>query len=58
MKRRRIVGAMVAGLAMVFFAIVTRALLVTAGTDGRQAGTLADLALAGRPQLVEFFHPL
>jgi hypothetical protein len=58
MTRRRIITAAVAAMALVFFAIATRALLDTAGSDGRQAGTPADLELAGRPQLVEFFHPL
>jgi hypothetical protein len=43
---------------VVFLVIATRALLDTAGSHGRVAGTPADLELAGRPQLVEFFHPL
>jgi hypothetical protein len=58
MSRRRITTVAVAALVVVFFAIATRALLDTAGSDGRVAGTPADLELAGRPQLVEFFHPL
>jgi hypothetical protein len=57
MSRRRITTAAVTALIVVFFAIAVRALLDTAGSGGRHAGTLADLELAGRPQLVEFFHP-
>jgi len=58
MNQRRITAAVLAGLAGIFLVIATRALLDTAGSDGRVAGTPADLELAGRPQLVEFFHPL
>jgi hypothetical protein len=58
MNQRRIAAAVVAGLAMVFLTLAVRALLETAGSDGRVAGSPADLELAGRPQLVEFFHPL
>jgi hypothetical protein len=59
MSRRHITIA-VAVLAVVFFGVMTRALLDTAGSDGVawKLGTPADLELAGRPQLVEFFHPL
>lgn len=58
MTRRRIITAAVAGFAMAFFAITTRVLLDTAGGDGAwKLSTPADLELAGRPQLVEFFHP-
>jgi hypothetical protein len=58
MNQRRIITAVMAGVAVVFLVIATRALLDTAGSHGRVAGTPADLELAGRPQLVEFFHPL
>jgi hypothetical protein len=59
MSRRHITIA-VAVLAVVFFGVMTRALLDTTGSDGAawKLGTPADLELAGRPQLVEFFHPL
>jgi hypothetical protein len=58
MNQRRFIAAVVTGLAVIFLFMVTLALLDIANSDGRRAGTVADLVLAGRPQLVEFFHPL
>jgi hypothetical protein len=57
---RRLITIAVGVLAVVFFGVMTRSLLDTVGGDGVawKLGTPADLELAGRPQLVEFFHPL
>jgi hypothetical protein len=59
MNQRRITIMVVAVFAIVFLGVMTRALLDSAGSGAAwKLGTPADLELAGRPQLVEFFHPL
>jgi hypothetical protein len=59
MNQRRITIMVVAVFAIVFIGVMTRTLLDSAGSGASwKLGTAADLELAGRPQLVEFFHPL
>jgi hypothetical protein len=59
MSNRRIIMAVMAVFVVVFIGVMTRVLLdTTASGAAWRLDTPADLQLAGRPQLVEFFHPL
>jgi hypothetical protein len=59
MSSRRLIMAVMAVFVIVFIGVMTRVLLETTGSGATwRLDTPADLELAGRPQLVEFFHPL